>query len=687
MDNIKIGKYIAYKRKQKGLTQKELAEILLITDKAISKWERGTNLPDVTILPELARIFEISIDELLNGEDNIFTIEKQTHKVHSFKMTKKIYKQGFIQLMYQKRYWLYIHYILTSLLISGGYAVYSLNKYYPYHLDIFGLLIIILGIALFVIPTILPILKTRFFDEREYQYTYDKEKLTYTKDGKETNYKYNHFHQIIKTDTYYIFINNNEKLFINNEDFHYIKKYLSCPIIDSISKSDKRIINTKIILSVLSILLLCLELGYLAILKKLDFEIIYNQFEYVIIVTAILSILICQIISKIKNTLKSTLIICILSFFVIIATWLISDNLSSQKTYFSISPDFSSKLILKQNRETGKITDYHYSYLCFAKKSNNFDSDITGKITTRWLNGDCNYISYQKTDGTKGIYIATYGDRNENIQYYSVLNSLNGDWITKNDDDQKYYLKVENGCITVKNTYGTETFAQSEIEQFGTTAITLFKGNDVKYIIALNKNCIINDNGLIKSGGTIEIIPVFITKSSSTELFCTTYKEDREVQQEIDEQMREQALQLVNRMHSLIDNQNSYDTYESTYDLFKITTDSKDFVEVTGLAYQKELEIEGDSGVIVNTHGVTLSVKAGSIEDFYVEFSTEGSYELHQEKETSRVNYNYRIIKSHDGYLVAKIGYRIPGDIGLVALLPTIDVDIINNPLFNYISS
>lgn len=687
MDNIKIGKYIAYKRKQKGLTQKELAEILSITDKAISKWERGTNLPDITILPEIAKIFEISIDELLNGEDNIFTIEKQTHKVHTFQITKKIYKQNFIQQLYQKRYWLHIHYILTSFLISGGYAIYSLDKYYSYHLDIFGLLIIISGISLFAIPTILPIVKASFFDKKEYQYSYDKEKITYTRDGKETNYKYNHFHQIIKANTYYIIISNKEKLFINNEDFQYINKYLSCPIIDSISKTDKRIINTKITLSVLSTLLFCLELGYLAILRKLDFEIIYQQLEYVIIVTAVLSILICKIISKIKNTLKSTLIISISSFFLIFATWLIGDYLSSQKTYFSISPDFSSKLILKQNKETGKITDYHYTYLCFAKKSNTFDSNITGKVTTRWLNGDCNYISYQKPDGTKGIYIATYGDRNGNILYYSVLNSLNGDWTTKNDDDQKYYLKVENESITIKNTYGTETFAKSEIEQFGTTAITLFKGNDVKYIIALNKNCIINDNGLIKNEGTIEIIPVFITKSSSTELFCTTYKEDREVQQEIDEQMREQALQLVNKMHSLINNQNSYDTYESTYDLFKITTDSKDFVEVTGQAYQKELEIEGNSGVLVNTHGVTLSVKAGSIDDFYVEFSTEGSYELHQEKEISKVNYSYRIIKSHDGYLVAKIGYRIPGDIGLVALLPTIDVDIINNPLFNYISS
>lgn len=49
MDNIKIGKYISYKRKQKRLTQKELGEILLMSDKAISKWERGISLPDISI--------------------------------------------------------------------------------------------------------------------------------------------------------------------------------------------------------------------------------------------------------------------------------------------------------------------------------------------------------------------------------------------------------------------------------------------------------------------------------------------------------------------------------------------------------------------------------------------------------------------------------------------------------------
>ena len=68
MDQLKIGKFIADCRKEKGLTQLQLAEKLGITDKAISKWERGIAMPDTSIMLELCDILGISVNELLNGE-------------------------------------------------------------------------------------------------------------------------------------------------------------------------------------------------------------------------------------------------------------------------------------------------------------------------------------------------------------------------------------------------------------------------------------------------------------------------------------------------------------------------------------------------------------------------------------------------------------------------------------------
>lgn len=69
MDLVKIGKYIAGKRKALEMTQKQLAEKLNMSDKSVSKWERGICLPDVSVYMELCEILGISINEFLAGED------------------------------------------------------------------------------------------------------------------------------------------------------------------------------------------------------------------------------------------------------------------------------------------------------------------------------------------------------------------------------------------------------------------------------------------------------------------------------------------------------------------------------------------------------------------------------------------------------------------------------------------
>ena len=68
MDQVKIGKFISKKRKEKNITQCKLAEMLGITDRAISKWENGICLPDAATMPELCEILDISINDLFCGE-------------------------------------------------------------------------------------------------------------------------------------------------------------------------------------------------------------------------------------------------------------------------------------------------------------------------------------------------------------------------------------------------------------------------------------------------------------------------------------------------------------------------------------------------------------------------------------------------------------------------------------------
>ena len=67
MDTNATGRFIAERRKQKGYTQKELAEKLMVTDKAISRWETGKGLPDTSLLKPLGDILDVSVSELLSG--------------------------------------------------------------------------------------------------------------------------------------------------------------------------------------------------------------------------------------------------------------------------------------------------------------------------------------------------------------------------------------------------------------------------------------------------------------------------------------------------------------------------------------------------------------------------------------------------------------------------------------------
>lgn len=69
MDQIKIGKFIAMRRKMENMTQVQLAEKLGITDRAVSKWENGRSLPDSSVMLDLCEMLKITVNDLLSGEE------------------------------------------------------------------------------------------------------------------------------------------------------------------------------------------------------------------------------------------------------------------------------------------------------------------------------------------------------------------------------------------------------------------------------------------------------------------------------------------------------------------------------------------------------------------------------------------------------------------------------------------
>ena len=93
MDTIKIGKFIARTRKQHNMTQRQIADLLFISDKTVSKWECGKGLPDVSLMIPLCGILQITVNDLFAGEkdsendysekveDNIIALVEENDKI------------------------------------------------------------------------------------------------------------------------------------------------------------------------------------------------------------------------------------------------------------------------------------------------------------------------------------------------------------------------------------------------------------------------------------------------------------------------------------------------------------------------------------------------------------------------------------------------------------------------------
>lgn len=94
MNQIKVGRFIADCRKSAGLTQVQLAEKLGITDKAVSKWERGVAMPDTSIMLDLCDILCINVNELLSGERINMENNSQKNEQLMLDMAKEIEKKN-----------------------------------------------------------------------------------------------------------------------------------------------------------------------------------------------------------------------------------------------------------------------------------------------------------------------------------------------------------------------------------------------------------------------------------------------------------------------------------------------------------------------------------------------------------------------------------------------------------------
>lgn len=144
MDQQKIGKFIAQQRKKKGLTQSQLAEKLMLSEKTISKWECGKGLPEVSLMMPLCEILEITVNELLSGESlsqEEYKKQAESNLVEHIKKSNRDNKQKLIAS--------FIIAISVSIILAMSVFLANIVEelYIKILLLVFSLAFLVLGVA------------------------------------------------------------------------------------------------------------------------------------------------------------------------------------------------------------------------------------------------------------------------------------------------------------------------------------------------------------------------------------------------------------------------------------------------------------------------------------------------------------------------------------------------------------
>ena len=151
MDTIKIGKFIAERRKKQNLTQAELAEKLCITDRAVSKWECGRSMPDSSIMLELCEVLEISVNELLTGEVLEMKDYNKQAELNLVSMTKQKEESDKRLLKAEVFIGIIAVIVLLAGLGLGIYFIQGLEKPIAGTISIVTGMIALLGMAIFAV--------------------------------------------------------------------------------------------------------------------------------------------------------------------------------------------------------------------------------------------------------------------------------------------------------------------------------------------------------------------------------------------------------------------------------------------------------------------------------------------------------------------------------------------------------
>ena len=291
---------------------------------------------------------------------------------------------------------------------------------------------------------------------------------------------------------------------------------------EKVQKVRKRIGVISIIIFVFALIL---QIVYLIIFKRHNYEYVIDALEYIINQIMILSAT-SSIILLLKKKKINIIIYFMAVIFTIANIAFLCNNGLKNKSVVSFSKDFSNELILKINNDTGSIKLYRNAKLfIFAKENEQFDYELKGRIKKQWIENDICGITYKDKNNKLREFVVTYGDRGDGVSYYYVANALLGNWQVFTTNGKPTQMLVDSKGIKITKDGKSEIFEYNECKQYGTIALVLYKNEVPKYVIGLDKNCEIdNKTNIIKKDGTITFAEISMDKTKLESLYCMTYK-------------------------------------------------------------------------------------------------------------------------------------------------------------------
>ena len=119
MDRLKTGLFLKELRSERGFTQEQLAELLGVSNRSVSRWETGANLPDLDLLIQISKIFDVELGELVDGERKNDNMDKKTEETL---LKAADYANSENEMMFKKLHWVFLFAFIAMMI----YAIFDI---------------------------------------------------------------------------------------------------------------------------------------------------------------------------------------------------------------------------------------------------------------------------------------------------------------------------------------------------------------------------------------------------------------------------------------------------------------------------------------------------------------------------------------------------------------------------------